>query len=108
MPYKFNPEGYIPPASEAPKVTMDMRPPEGYKPLEIEVPRATAMGFAQQNAEIPRSAVMAYPRPCMKDWTSSRNSFCKCRRNSRLSEDKIYLERMLQTSVWFQMLRFLI
>src|SRR3954465_5503882 len=44
---------------------------------------------------------------CMKDWTSSRNSFCKCRRNSRLSEDKIYLEKMLQTSVWFQMLRFL-
>src|SRR3954469_8961526 len=44
---------------------------------------------------------------CMKDWTSSKNSFCKCRRNSRLSEDKIYLGRMLQTSVWFQMLRFL-
>src|SRR4051812_8981157 len=44
---------------------------------------------------------------CMKDWTSSKNSFCKCRRNSRLSEDKIYLERMLQTSVWFQMLKFL-
>src|SRR4051812_29475174 len=31
MPYNFIPEGYIPPASEAPKVTMDMRPPEGYK-----------------------------------------------------------------------------
>src|SRR3954463_4269853 len=45
---------------------------------------------------------------CLKDWTSSRNNFCECRRNSRLSEDKIYLERMLQTSVWFQMLRFLI
>src|SRR4051794_33492974 len=103
MPYNFTPEGYIPPASEAPKVTMDMRPPEGYKPQEIEVPRATATGFAQQNAEIPRSAVMASPRPimytfprredkyiimlqvrmlaCMKDWTSSRNSFRKCRRN---------------------------
>src|SRR4051812_50101596 len=65
MPYNFTPEGYIPPASEAPKVTMYMRPPEGYKPLEIEVPRATAMGFAQQNAEIPRSAIMASPRPIM-------------------------------------------
>src|SRR3954465_3051949 len=65
MPYNFTPEGYIPPASEAPKVTMDMHPPEGYKPLEIEVPRATATGFAQQNAEIPRSAVMASPQPIM-------------------------------------------
>src|SRR3954465_5669670 len=65
MPYNFTPEGYIPPVSEVPKVTMDMRPPEAYKPLEIEVPRATAMGFVQQNAEIPRSAVMASPRPIM-------------------------------------------
>src|SRR3954462_3386818 len=45
MPYNFTPEGYIPPASE--------------------VPRTTAMGFTQQNDEIPRSAVMPSQRPIM-------------------------------------------
>src|SRR4051812_9854099 len=51
MPYNFTPEGYIPPASE--------------------VPRATTMGFTQQNAEIPRSAVMASPRPIMHTFPPS-------------------------------------
>src|SRR3954470_9468464 len=43
MPYNFILDGYIPQVSKVPRVTMDMHPPEGYRPLEIEVPRATEM-----------------------------------------------------------------
>ena len=66
MPLNFVPEGYVPPVTENPRIVIEEQLPEGYRPLDAEVARTTALseGYRPQIIKAPRvSAVSTVPHP---------------------------------------------